>query len=423
MASARLGRAFTKAALKSIALISVCALSLTAQEQAKPQPQSDTQTLQDLQTQLHQLQEQMSALQARMGELSAQPPAAEPANPVTSPVSDQDHSIHWRGFGEADYKGLDQRQPELGSDGFVPGSAANFYTGTFDLLLTSAISNRARVLSEINFEENDAQEFDIDIERLLLTYDFKDWLQASFGRYQTAIGYYNTTFMRASWPQTMADRPLIMSFPDDGGILPVQAIGMSLRGAIPSGPLGLNYVFEYGSSDTIRHELNGSGRIDDENNGNQVNVGMFMRPLKLPGWEFGGSFYHDMISDDRNQSIRYGQTILNAHVVYTAGGIEFLNEGILVRDAQQLGANEFNMPGFYTQFSKQVRHLRPFFRYQYVNTNPRSPLHDVLLRYGPSFGARYDFNPNIAFKLQFDREARKALSDLDGAHAQLAFTF
>jgi hypothetical protein len=37
-------------------------------------------------------------------------------------------------------------------------------------------------------------------------------------------------------------------------------MGVSLRGAVSSGPLGLNYVFEYGSSDTIRDELNGSGR-------------------------------------------------------------------------------------------------------------------------------------------------------------------
>jgi len=48
--------------------------------------------------------------------------------------------IQWRGFGEFNYKVLDQKQPELGTFGFVPGSAANFYVGDFDLLLTSRIS-------------------------------------------------------------------------------------------------------------------------------------------------------------------------------------------------------------------------------------------------------------------------------------------
>lgn len=75
------------------------------------------------------------------------------------------------------------------------------------------------------------------------------------------------------------------------------------------------------------------------------------------------------------------------------------------------------------QESKRFGHLWPFFRYQYVNTNPNSSLHDVLLRYGPSFGARYDFDSNIAFKLQFDHTMRKSLPDLNGIQTQVAFTF
>jgi len=94
-----------------------------------------------------------------------------------------------------------------------------------------------------------------------------------------------------------------------------------------------------------------------------------------------------------------------------------------VRHDERGGPNVFNMPGFYWQGSRQFRNVRPFFRFQYVNTNPRSALHDVRLRYGPSFGARYDFDSNIAFKLQFDHTERKSLPDSNGAQAQLAFTF
>ena len=42
-------------------------------------------------------------------------------------------NIQWRGFGEVNYKVLDQRRPELGTFGFVPGSAGNLFTGDFDL--------------------------------------------------------------------------------------------------------------------------------------------------------------------------------------------------------------------------------------------------------------------------------------------------
>ena len=107
---------------------------------------------------------------------------------------------------------------------------------------------------------------------MLFNYDYNDHLRMSFGRYQTAIGYYNSAFHSAGWFQTTADRPLIMEFASDGGLLPTQAVGMSFTGSIPSGRLGLNYVAEYGSSDTIRPSLNGQTLID-ENNGNHINIG------------------------------------------------------------------------------------------------------------------------------------------------------
>src|SRR5205085_4064918 len=98
--------------------------------------------------------------------------------------------IQWRGFGEVNYKVLDQRVPELGTFGFVPGSAGNFYTGDFDLLLTSRISDKASTLAEIVLGEGDAQSFDVDLERVLFKYDYNDHLKFSAGRYHIGIGYY-----------------------------------------------------------------------------------------------------------------------------------------------------------------------------------------------------------------------------------------
>jgi len=166
--------------------------------------------LESLQREVRQLQEPVSGLQAQ---LAAQPVSAPPASLESATVGLTDSSatrarphITFRGFGEVNYQALDQRQPEIAGGGFVPGSAGNFYAGNFDLLLTAPISSRVNVLSEINFQETDVQHFEVDVERLLLNYDYKDWLRVSAGRYQTAIGYYNTVFMSGAWPQTMANR-------------------------------------------------------------------------------------------------------------------------------------------------------------------------------------------------------------------------
>ncbi len=170
--------------------------------------------------------------------------------------------------------------------------------------------------------------------------------------------------------------------------------------------------------------IDGSQVESDEDNGNHVNVGLFARPDAIPGLQFGGSFYHDKITNhDFTPAPRLGQSIVNAHIVYVGHGIEFLNEGFLIRHLQEHSQTVFNMPAFYSQFSKRFQKVSPFFRYQYANTNPRSIFEDVLLRHGPSFGARYDFNDNIAFKTQLDHTIRKDKPDLNGLQLQLAFAF
>jgi hypothetical protein len=416
------------------ALILLLISGLSHAQDAVP---SDHELIQQLAQQVKTLQEKVDVLESqhRAGEIPdtgatptplRTPPAQAADSEGQSPSLMQElreaHGIQWRGFGEADYKVLNQRTPELGTYGFVPGSHGNFYTGDFDLLLTSRINDKASVLSEIVFGEDDAQKFGVDLERILLKYDYNDHLRMSLGRYHTGIGYYNTAFHSGSWLQTTADRPLIMEFANDGGVLPTQAVGLSLTGSIPSGRLGLNYIAEYGSSDTVRPDL-GTGILEDENNGNHINVGLFARPNRLPGLQIGGSIYHDRISDfTLGPSVRIGQTIVNAHVVYEHHGIEFLNEGFLLRHAYE-GSTAYNMPAFYSQISKQLGHIRPFFRYQYINANPVGFLSDVALRHGPSFGARYDFNEFIALKTQFDHTIRKGQPDLNGLHLQLAFTF
>jgi hypothetical protein len=405
---------------------------------------TDPQTIAALVQQVKELQQETIELRQRVKTLETEkpntpstqtasapdPPQPTPAATSTEPSSEVANTLHefrgiqWRGFGEADYKVLDQRKPELGTSGFVPGSAGNFFTGDFDLFLTSQLTDRASVLGEIVFQEGDAQSYSVDLRRVLLKYDFNDHLKMSFGRYQTGIGYYNWAFRSAAWLQTTNDRPLIMEYSSNGGLLPTQAVGVSVSGLIPSGKLGLNYIAEYGSSDTVRPDIDGSGKLNDENDGNHVLLGVFARPDWLPGLQAGGSFFHDKISNNHlGHSERYGQSILNAYVVYNGRGLEFLNEGFLIRHSDLQGPTVFNMPAFYSQVSKNVRQFRPFVRYQYVNANPRSIFEDVLLRHGPSFGSRYDFNDYIAFTAQLDHTMRKGQPDLNGLQLQFAFTF
>ncbi len=409
--------------------------SLSHAQDAAP---SEREIIQQLVQQVKTLQEKVTALESQQrasgpsnADTTPQPastPAPQPADNNAQPASvlqelHELHGIQWRGFGELDYKVLNQRTPELGTYGFVPGSRGNFYTGDFDLLLTARINDKASVLSEIAFGEGEAQTFSVDLERVLFNYDYNDHLRMSFGRYHTGIGYYNRAFHSGTWLQTTADRPLVMEFAHDGGVLPTQAVGLSFTGSIPSGRLGLNYIAEYGSSDTRLHDL-ADAETDDEENGNHINVGLFARPESIPGLQIGGSIYHDRIKDlSHGSDASLGQTIVNGHIVYIRHGIEFLNEGFLIRHAYQQSSTVYNMPAFYSQISKQFHRIRPFFRYQYINANQGGFLEEFVLRHGPSFGVSFDFNDCIAFKTQLDHTMRKGQPDLNGLHLQLAYTF
>jgi len=419
---------FMRRALDIAAVILVLARLGLAQDAAS----SEQEMIRLLGQQVKELQQKVTALEARSGSsatASAEVPS-QPADETSDAARPREllphelEGIQWRGFAEVNYKVLNQRQPEIAAFGFTPGSAGNFYSGDFDLLLTSRINDKASFLAEIVFGEGDGQSFNVDLDRLLMKYNYNDHLKISVGRYHTGIGYYNATFHGGTWLQTSADRPFVMGLSNDGGLLPTQAIGMSVTGAVPSGGLGLNYVVEYGSNDTSRPELDGSGPPDDENNGNHINVGFFARPERWRGLQVGGSFYHDKISALKlGPQVRIGQTLVNGYVAYNGHGVEFLSEGFLIRHAFEHSNVRLNMPAFYSQISKQFGAIRPFVRYQYVNANVNSIFEDVLLRHGPSVGVRYEINENMAFKTQLDHTHRKGKGDLNGLHMQLAVTF
>jgi hypothetical protein len=384
--------------------------------------------------------QEVNELKARIAALEAKSPNTAPAA-VSAPVNPEPprqeqaanggetsfgfiRGIKLQGFGSVGYRASDVNPAENSFLGFRPGSGGNFAVGDVDLFLTSALTQKSMVLSEIVFTETDSQKFETDIERLLLKYDVNDYLKMSFGRFHTATSYYNSVFHHGRWLQTAVDRPLAVEFADDGGLLPTQAIGASFTGRIPSGKLGLNYVVEYGSADTIRPQISRPGAPEvDENNGNNTAVGLFAKPDWLPGLDVGGSFYHDRLSPD-NLPIHIGQSIGSAHVVYTMPRFEFLNEAFLIQHKVE-GGQTFNTPAFYTLISQKFgKQWRPYFRYQYANAAAQSPLFsDVGLRHGPSAGLRFDYNDYLAFKVQYDRTLRRQLPAINDVALQLAFRF
>lgn len=119
-----------------------------------------------------------------------------------------------RGFGHAEY-GAAWNKPSGPGSG-ISGSN-QFGIGGVDLFIASDIGNGFSFLNETVFEF-DGDEAILDVERVLLKYEFQEWINLKIGRGHTGLGIWKSRYHHGIWLQTTADRPLIYSFEDDGGI-------------------------------------------------------------------------------------------------------------------------------------------------------------------------------------------------------------
>jgi hypothetical protein len=393
---------------------------------------------------LRQMRAQIAALEARVKELeekrqAAQQNAAAPAAATGANAEARDAvaASDTSAAAPAAQSGAHQHDddnhqgaPTLQFQGFADvdlhassekGSHTSFALGQLDLFMTSRLSDKFNVLGELIIEANQQNNFTIQVHRLLLQYTPNDYFHVAAGRYHTSIGYYNTAYHHGLWFQTAATRPFIFAFESQGGILPLHNVGLTATGRVPGAPFGLHYVAEVGNGRASRSTLDAAVQTAvDENNRKAYNLGLFVRPASLQGFQAGFSVYRDRLTPAGLAPIP--QTIDAGYVVFHNARYESLNEVIVMRLTS--GGRVFNTTGFYTQFARQFGNARPFFRYEYVNVPRDNPLFsDVGRRNGPSVGVRYDLTDFAAFKAQLQRTSRRSLSSINEMFLQLAFTF
>ena len=300
-----------------------------------------------------------------------------------------------------------------------------FSLGQFDLFITSKLSNSLSVLAELVIEADPfTNEFGIEPERILLNYHRSDYFNVGFGRYHSAIGFYNTAYHHSSWLQATVDRPFLFDFEDDGGILPIHNVGITTTGLIPSGSLNLHYVAEVGNGRAARTELGQDAvqNLTDENQGKSFNLAAFVRPDAVRGLQIGASFFHDRLTPLEGPSVN--EVILSAHVVLQRPSFELLNEVVQIRHELVGGTSTANTLGFYTQVSRRWGDYQPYFRYEYVDVPEDDVIFPDIQRVsGPLFGLRYDWGDYTALKAQYGHVVRRLEPSFNIFTLQAAFTF
>ena len=213
-----------------LALLLLSTLGLRAQQTATLPPVDEKQVIQMLLLRIDSLEASEKELQDRVKKLEkgqsgnvAPTPVDPPAANQTARAEQESESLepektdvnktllNIRGFSDFGLYGGNQK-----------GRHTSFSLGDLNLFITSDISERFKFLTEPVFEANQDNGFEVDLERVLLEYDLNDYFKLSGGRYDTAIGYYNTAFHHTTWFQTATDRPYL--FRDEEPILPVHSV-------------------------------------------------------------------------------------------------------------------------------------------------------------------------------------------------------
>lgn len=371
---------------------------------------------QQLLTRIQQLEKEVQALKTQ----APAAPAAEPA-PEPPAVNEVAPRLKLNIFGD------------VGAQKFTHISDT-FMFGSLDLFMTARLSDKVSALGEVLFIAENDNSISADVERLMLTYRQSDFLKVSVGRYHTWVGYYNTAYNYGEFLETSTDRPFIYAWDDQGGVLPMQDVGVNVTGKIPSGKIGLNYVIEAGNGRDWIPGDEPTQNNQDRNNSKAINGGLFIRPEKYDGLQLGFDVRYDNLSV---AGAPVAETIAAAHAVFVNSKYEILNEAVYVGH-ELSGGPDFHMDGFYTQWARNFGNVRPYFRYQYFNADSNDPVYVfagsndfynptgstfVSRLNGPSAGIRYDFNPHSAIKFQYDHISLRGLPTVDGLTTQVAFTF
>lgn len=414
-----------------VLIVLLCATGTVAAQSATAVDEN-AETIKALLERMARLEKRIAELEAKQPAAGAPAPAAEPVAPVAAAEKPAPGGMNHPGMGQSGAPPQEATFPSLKISGFadvgfrannLSGDHNSFALGQLDLFMTSKLSEKWSVFGELVFESGDDNVFAVDLERFLLRYAPNDYLHVGFGRYHTAIGFYNESFHHGSWLQTATERPFIFAFEDEGGILPIHNVGLTATGHIPSGSLGLNYIFEISNGRSSSSPLSEPVQnISDENSGKAVNVGLYARPSWAPGLRTGFSYYRDRLTPSGLPNI--DESIFSGHLVYQGSRLEILSEGLVIRHALLNTGRAFNTGSFYTLVSHRFGSYRPYFRYQFLDAPSADPLLGATgRRHGPSIGLRYDFNESGAFKLQYNHTRRGGLSSLHEITMQFAFTF
>lgn len=282
---------------------------------------------------------------------------------IAKPVAAQ---VSFSVFGDVDY----QAMRDNGSAN-VPAATTNAFSAPrLELFLTST-QGKLAFLAETMFEVGEANEFGIDMERIEIGYLFSDKFRLRVGRFHTAIGYYNDAYHHGRYFQMTVDRPTMVRFEDEGGLIPAHSVGVHADGRLP---LGAGGNIRYDAEVTNGRGAD-PGMVDnlfDPNNGKMYNLRLRFEPTAIDGLVIGGSATYDVITASLDGSgnapfVSLRELIFGAHIAYLENKIHVIGEYLFIQhhnaDADWTG----NTQSAFLELGWDAGIIAPYVRGEYAH--------------------------------------------------------
>jgi hypothetical protein len=317
-------------------------------------------------------------------------------------------------FGEIDYRETDGD----GDDGFMIGQAVAHLSGNID--------DRLSVMTELTATAKQGEDFETEVERFLIKYDFSDQFKLSAGRYHTPIGYWNAAYHHGSWLQTTVARPETVKF--GSNVIPIHFVGMLLEGKIRESDFGYRIGFGNGRAE----EINDPGDLGNDN-GNTAYLGaLYYRPLDKYRLETGLSFYVDTATPEVGPET--DEVILNGYVALQGETPEVIVEyDYADHERTDTVGPDGSTTSIYGQIAYRLpgraANFKPYLRAEHLDVDDDDPLLSPLVDSydGITLGVRWDFSPYAALKAEVrDEEFDNPLTpdrDETSFWLQLSFVF
>ena len=348
------------------------------------------------------------------------------AKPVAAQVS---FSV----FGDVDYQALHDNGNMLNP----AGTTNAFSAPRLELFLTST-QGKLAFLAETMFEVGDANEFGIDMERIEIGYLFSDKFRLRVGRFHTAIGYYNDAYHHGRYFQMTVDRPTMVRFEDEGGLIPAHSVGLHADGRLPLGGGG-NVRYD---AEVTNGRGSDPGMVDnltDPNNGKMFNLRLRFEPTAIDGLVIGGSATYDVIASQPDATgmgplVSIRELIFGGHLAYLENRIHVITEYLFIQHHNDAASWTGNTQAAFFELGYDAGIIGPYVRGEWAHFAADTATNDPFFAQNALFinrgsnksgivGIRSLLSDYLALKLEGEYVIRDEGGSIRSVAAQCAFAF